>query len=153
MAEKTKTKPKFNTNIHAIFSTNEDMEETGAWVEVNGLYGLKIKVRRMRSEASMKAYEKIVTETYGEGKLRTPGQIDKDQSLYILKRQLAEAVLIDWKNLRDAETGEEIPYSKETAFELMAITDFREFVYQSATERDTFKDKADKDGEGNSSNS
>lgn len=142
-------KPKFNTNIHAIFQTDSKLEEDGAWVEVNGFYGLKIKVRRLRSEASMKAYERIVIETFGEGKLRTPNDINKDQSLEILKRQLAEAVLIDWKNLRDTDTGEEIPYSVETALELMEIADFREFVYQAASERDTFRGKADADAEGN----
>ncbi|QJA43170.1 hypothetical protein [Phaeobacter phage MD18] len=142
-------KPKFKTNIHAIFQTDSTLEEDGAWVEVNGFYGLNIKVRRLRSEASMKAYERIVVETFGEGKLRTPNDINKDQSLEILKRQLAEAVLIDWKNLRDTETGEEIPYSVETALELMEITDFREFVYQAASERDTFRGKADAEAEGN----
>lgn len=144
-----KTKPKFKTNIHAIFGTDTKLEEDGAWVEVNGFYGLKIKVRRMRSEASIKAYERIVTEVFGEGKLRTPSDITKEQSLDILKRQLAEAVLIDWKNLRDGDTGEEIPYSVEMALELLDIPDFREFVYQAASERDTFREKADADAEGN----
>lgn len=146
-------KKAFKTNIHTIFSTDKNLEEDGAWVEVNGFYGLEIKVRRMRSDASMKAYEKIVKETFGEGKLRTPNDINKDQSLDILKRQLAEAVLIDWKNLRDAETGEDIPYSPEVAIELMDIDDFREFVYQAASERDTFREKADEEGEGNLSSS
>lgn len=140
---------KFKTNIHAIFATDKKLEEDGAWVEVNGFYGLKIKVRRLRADASIKAYERIVRETFGEGKLRTPKDITPEQSLDILKQQLAEAVLIDWQNLRDAETGEEIPYSVEVARELMDIADFREFVYQAANERDTFRDKADKDAEGN----
>jgi tRNA splicing endonuclease len=142
-------KPKFTTNIHTIFSTDKKLEEDGAWVEVNGLYGLKIKVRRLRSDASLKAYERLVRETYGEGKLRTPKDINPDQSLDILKQQLAEAVLIDWQNLRDTESGELIPYSVETARELMDINDFREFVYQAANERDTFRDKANADAEGN----
>lgn len=146
---KTTTKPKFNTNIHAIFGTDNKLEEEGAWVEVNGFYGLKIKVRRLRSEASMKAYERIVTETFGEGKLRTPADINSNQSLDVLKRQLAEAVLIDWKNLRDTESGDEIPYNVETARELMDITDFREFVYQAASERDAFRSKTDGESEGN----
>lgn len=137
------------TNIHTIFHTERNLEEDGAWVDVNAFYGLKIKVRRLRSEAALKAYERIVLETFGEGKLRTPTDINKDQSLDILKRQLAEAVMIDWKNLRDAESGEDIPYSVETALELMEITDFREFVYQAASERDTFREKANKDAEGN----
>lgn len=147
MANKPKTKLK--TNIHAIFGTDTSLEEDGAWVEVNGFYGLKIKVRRLRSEASMKAYERIVSEFFGEGKLRTPQDITKEQSMEILKRQLAEAVLIDWKNLRDSDTGEEIPYSVEMAMELLSISDFREFVYQSASERDTFREKADAEATGN----
>lgn len=149
MTKTNKAKPKFNTNIHTIFSTDKNLEEDGAWVDVNGFYGLKIKVRRLRSEASTKAYDRIVMETFGEGKLRTAKDIDQSQSLELLKRQLAEAVLIDWKNLRDADTGEDIPFSVETALELMDVTDFREFVYQAASERDAFRNKADEEAEGN----
>lgn len=140
---------KLKTNIHAIFSTDKNLEEDGAWVEVSGFYGLKIKVRRMRSEKAIKAYERIIIEMFGEGKLRKPTDINADQSLEIIKRQLAEAVLIDWTNLRDTETGDEIEYSIETAKELMEIGDFREFVFQAASERDTFREKADADAEGN----
>ena len=137
------------TNIHAIFATDKSKEEDGAWVEVNGLYGLKIKVRRLKSDASMKAYERIVTEVYGEGKLRKPSDLTAHDHTEIMKRQLAEAVLIDWMNLRDTETGEEIPYDAETALELMDIDDFREFVYQAASDRDAFRTAADAEAEGN----
>lgn len=152
MATKAKTKP-FKTNIHAIFQTDKGLEEEGSWVEVNGFYGLKIKVRRMRSDAAMKAYERIILEMFGEGKLRKPSDLDSDQSQEIIKKQLAEAVLVDWKNLRDVETGEDIPFSKEVAYELMEIGDFREFVYQAASERDTFREKTDAQAEKNSSSS
>lgn len=145
-----KATPALKTNIHAIFGTNAALEEDGAWVEVNGLYGLKIKVRRLKSNAAQKAYEAIVAEEFGEGKLRTVKDITAEQSLKIQKRQLAEAVLLDWKNLRDSETGDEIPYSKEIALELMEIGDFREFVFQAANERDTFKAANDAEAEGNS---
>jgi len=151
MSDETKTaKPAaLNTNLHAIFATDESLEEQGTWVEVNDFYGLEIKIRRLRSDAVLKAFEKIVRETYGEGKLRTPNELNDMQSNEILRRQLAEAVLIDWKGLRDAETGEDIPYSKETSYQLMGIKDFREFVYQASNERATFKEKADKDAEKN----
>lgn len=137
------------TNIHAIFQTNESLEEQGAWVDINDLYGLKVKIRRLRSDAVLKAFERIVRETYGDGKLRKPDELTELQSDEILRRQLAEAVLVDWKGLKDSETGEEIPYSKEMSYQLMGVRDFREFVYQAANERSTFKDKADKDAEKN----
>lgn len=133
------------TNLHAIFSTDSHLEEDGAWVEVNDFYGLKIKIRRLRSDAVLKAFEKIVRETYGEGKLRKPDDLNGEQSDEILRRQLSEAVLIDWTGLRDAETGDDIPYSKEMSYQLMGIKDFKEFVYQAANERSTFREKADKD--------
>jgi hypothetical protein len=147
MSDDTKTaKPAvLKTNLHAIFATDERLEEDGTWLDVNDFYGLKIKIRRLRSDAVLKAFEKIVRETYGEGKLRKPGDLTSDQSNEILRRQLAEAVLIDWEGLRDAETGDDIPYSKETSYQLMGIKDFREFVYQAANERETFREKADKD--------
>lgn len=139
-----------NTNLHAIFKTNTSLEEDGAWVSVNDIYGLDIKVRRMRSDAAVKAYERIIKDLFGDGKLRRPDDLTPEQSMSILKRQLAEAVLVDWRNLRDTETGDEIPYSKEMALHLMEMKDFREFVYQAANERDTFREKMNKDAEGNS---
>lgn len=147
MSDKTNGLPK--TNIHAIFGTNQKLEEDGAWVDVNDFYGLKIKIRRLRSDAVIKAFEKIVRETYGDGKLRTPDQLSAEQSDEILRRQLAEAVLIDWKGLKDTETGDEIPYSTEMSYQLMGIKDFREFVYQASNERSTFREKANKDAEKN----
>jgi len=148
MATDKKSK-KLKTNLHTIFGTDKNLEEAGAWVEVNGFYGLKIKVRRLRSEAAVKAYERIILEMFGEGKLRKPSDINATQSQEIIKRQLAEAVLVDWTGLRDAETGEDIPYSIETALELMEIGDFREFVFQAANDRDTYRELADKEAEGN----
>jgi hypothetical protein len=141
---------KLKTNLHRIFATDEHLEEGGAWVDVNELYGLKIKVRRLRSEASIKAYEDIVRESFGEAKIRRPEDLNAKQSGDILTRQLARAVLIDWKGVYD-ENGDEIPYSEEAALAaLNEMKDFREFVYQAANERDTFREKADKDAAKNS---
>lgn len=146
----TKAPAKLKTNLHRIFATDECLEEDGAWVDVNELYGLKVKVRRLRSDASIKAYEDIVRESFGEQKIRRPEDLNATQSGDILTRQLARAVLIDWKGVYD-EDGNEIPYSEEAA--LAALTDmkdFREFVYQAANERDTFREKADADAAKNS---
>lgn len=149
MTKTTKVRKLLKTNIHAIFQTDKSLEDDGAWVEVNGFYGLQIKVRRLKADSVSKAYERIVKEKFGEGKLRTPQEITSEESMELLKAQMAEAVLVDWKNLRDSETGEDIPYSIETALELMEISDFREFVYQAANERDTFRAKADAAALGN----
>lgn len=140
----------FTTNIHNIFHTDEVLEEDGVWVTLNDLQKLKIKIRRLRSDAVIKAFERIVRETYDEAMLRNPQGLTEEQSMHVLQRQLAEAVLIDWSGVRDAKTGEEIPYSPQAALQLVKIRDFREFVYEAANNRDTFREKADKEAEGNS---
>jgi hypothetical protein len=137
------------TNLHAIFATDKNLEEDGAWVEVNGIYGLEIKVRRMKSDASIKAGERLMTELLGEGRIRKPDDIKPDQMREVMRNQIAEAVLIDWKNLRNIETGDKIEYSQEMAFDLLGYGDFFDFVYQAATERDAFKERSDEDAEGN----
>lgn len=150
MAKKT---PNITTNLHNIFATDESLEEQGAWVTVNDLLGIKIKIRRLRSDAVVKAFERIVRETYnseeGENLIRNPDGMTEDQAMTVLKRQLAEAVIVDWKGVRDAQTGKEIPYSPQTALQLMEMKDFREFVYAKANERDTFREKADEEAEKN----
>lgn len=144
---------KLNTNLHNIFATQKPLEEDGAWVDVNELLGLRIKVRRINSDYVVKAYERILREEFSDGRMRKPSDFDPVVMERVIVRQYAEAVLVSWENLCDLDTGEEIPYSLETAKELLEMKDFREFVAQAAEERATFREQADKDSEGNSSNS
>ncbi len=142
----------FSTNLHNIFATDESLEEAGAWVQINEALGIKIKIRRLRSDAVVKAFERILRETYADAEeiARNPAGMSEEQSMFILKRQLAEAVIVDWTGVRDTKTGKEIEYSPQAALQLMGMKDFREFVYEKASARDTFREKADKDAEGNS---
>ena len=142
----------FSTNLHNIFATDESLEEAGAWAPINEALGIKIKIRRLRSDAVVKAFERILRETYSDAEesARNPAGMSEEQSMFILKRQLAEAVIVDWTGVRDTKTGKEIEYSPQAALQLMGMKDFREFVYEKASARDTFREKADKDAEGNS---
>jgi len=148
--KKPEAPAEFSTNLHNIFATNESLEETGAWVVVNDLMGIRMKIRRLRADSVVKAFERIMREQFTEEYLRKPQDMTEEQGMLVLQRQLAEAVIVDWKGVRDSNTGEEIPYSPEFALQLMKMKDFREFVYQAANERDTFRDKSDKAAAGNS---
>lgn len=130
---------KIKTNIHSIFQTDNKLEEQGAWVEVNNYTGLAIKVRRLSADVVTKGYEKIIKETFGDGKLRSKSDLTEEQAQNIQIKHLANYVLIDWKNLVDEDTSEEIPYSVDAAISLLEIKDFREYVFQAAKERDAFK--------------
>ncbi len=142
------SKKKLNTNIHRIFKTNKLLEDDGAWVDINELTNSKVKIRRAKSEAVQKAYQRILREEIGEANLRNPGAVTKEAAEKIAIRQIAEAIIVDWQ-IYDVDTGEDIPFDIDTAKELLAIDDFREFVVQAAQDRDTFKDKNDRDAEGN----
>jgi len=137
------------TNLHAIFGTDERLEEGGAWVTVNEIYKLRVKVRRLRSDAVIKGYDRVSREVLDEKKVRRPEDLTNDESMEILKRQLAEYVIVDWEGVYNSNTGEEIPYSKEAALAMMEMKDFREFIYQAASERDAFREQADEEAEKN----
>ena len=142
----------FSTNLHNIFATDESLEESGAWVMINPAMDIKLKIRRLRSDAVVKAFERILRETYSDAEemARNPEGMSEEQSMFILKRQLAEAVIVDWTGVRDTKSGKIVKYSPQAALRLMDMKDFREFVYEKASARDTFREKADKDAEGNS---
>lgn len=148
MTTKKPTK-KIKTNIHHIFHTDKNLQEEGAWITVNDLYNLKVKIRRMKSESVTKANERIIKELFGEARLRKPDDFNKDQAEAITKQLLVEAIIVDWQNVRDVETGEIIPYSLEAAKELVEIEDFRDFLFQAADSRDSFREQLDADAEGN----
>lgn len=146
-----------NTNVHNIFKTSSALEEEGAWVTVNEMQGLKLKLRRLRADSVMKEFEKRVNDRYGDGKMReiANGTADKsnpdatkDESNEILKIQLF-CTMVDWSGLVDTDTGEEIPFNEELAMHLLDMRDFREFVYQATSERQAFRDKDDAESEGN----
>ncbi len=146
------------TNLHAIFATDRSKEEDGVWIDVNAFQGLKVKIRRMKSDAVSKDFEKKMSEHYGEGKFREKqNQAVKDTTIgeEVLILQLS-CVFFDWKGLIDTtaevEEGEElpeIPYSDELAMTLLQMRDFREFIYQNANERDAFREANDASAEKN----
>ncbi len=142
----------FTTNLHNIFHTDESLEEAGAWVTINDALGIKVQIRRLRSDAVIKAFERILRETYADAEeiARNPAGMSDEQSNFILKRQIAEAVIVDWVGVRDTKSGKEIPYSQQAALQLVGMKDFREFIYNAANSRDTFREKADKEAAGNS---
>ena len=144
-----KTSSLAKTSIHAIFATDNALEEDGAWVTVNTLTKLAIKVRRTNSDAVTKAADRVVREWTAAGSIVEGSEPGEDQMTELRRRQFADAVLIDWRNLKDLETGEEIPYSRDAAYALLGVKDFIDFVAQAAAERDTFRAKSMKDASGN----
>lgn len=146
MAKTDKTPQIKDTNLYALFGTDNDLEEAGAWVPVSR--GVKIKVRRLKSVAAQREFDAAVAEKFGEGYVVNVAEMSADEIIDWWVMRLAEGVLIDWKGVQSG--GEEIPFSKAIAYEMLTkARDFREFVQQIAEERDAFRDGADEEAEKN----
>lgn len=69
----------------------------------------------------------------------------------INRQVMAATVLLGWENLQDEETGENVPFSKKAALELLTkYPEFLEMVQEYASSFNTFAVKEKQDAEENS---
>jgi hypothetical protein len=121
--------------FHDRFATNKAAAEEGTWVDLGD--GVKIKVRRFDSAVS-KAVRRKLEEPYTA--LRRAGQeLSDDIAQELLIRQLAQAILVDWRGVTDEE-GKSIAFSSDVAYDILKKYDFfLEDVSRIVGSRDTFK--------------
>lgn len=116
------------------YKTDKDLEENGQWVDFGD--GVLVKVARLNSERSQAVRRKL-EKPYS--KIR--GSIPEDISEEILTKQVAEAVLLDWKGVTD-ENGKELECTYENRYKVLKeYKDFRFDVVTCAVEAETFKNK------------
>lgn len=112
------------TSLHKNYAVSSDLEENGAWTAFDG--GVNLKIRRLNSAASLGA--RRVAEDLYKDELRGSGdKSDVNQKIAIY--QFANGVITDW-DLTDAETGEAIPYTAETAIEILSDPEMKEFAFE-----------------------
>lgn len=97
--------------------SDADAEENGKWVDVAP--GIQWKMRRLRSKTVSAARRKI----YGPQERAMNGKElpDAIETMCTI-RLLSEAVVTDWRGeeMKDEETGQPIPFSKETCATLLS---------------------------------
>ena len=110
-----------------LAETTEDTE--GRWV--NHPSGARLRIARAGNSRYLKAtdrFEAPFRRDIQRGKLQSTDQLD------ILCKAMAQAMLLDWEGVTDADKNE-IPYSRETAFQALRYDlSFRNFVMDIATE-------------------
>ena len=114
------------------YKTDRNLEENGQWVELGD--GLEIKVARISSERS-KAVRHRLEKPYAKMRGEIPTSIQEQ----ILIKQIAEAVLLDWKGVTDDE-GKAIECTVDAKVKM--LTEFKDFlqdVVMVAMEAETFK--------------
>lgn len=135
-------------NFHDRFSSSKEAKEDGTWVDLGG--EVKIKVRALDSVVS-RAFRKKIEEPLQPLIRANNGSLPDDKALEIMIKQLAGAVLVDWKGVTN-EANENVPFTTETAEKyLTKYEDFRQEIATIVTSRETWKKQVRLEDLGNSS--
>lgn len=119
------------------FSTNKELEEAGAWIDIGD--GGKLKIARAGNKKSI-AYSRQMAKPHMAQ--ITYGKLSDEVATELAVEVLAETILLDWDGMTDG--GKPLPYSKENALNMLrAYPDFRDLVSQISNERKTFQKEID----------
>lgn len=125
-------------SIFDICEIDTTAAEDGRWFEDifdNGT-GIDVKVRRLSSKPSMQVRRRVEQQYRKHLK---KGKWDPDVLVEILLKQMAEAVVLDWRGILD-KNKEPIEYSKENAYALMKkLPVFRDAIVVLANGLDNFR--------------
>lgn len=127
--------------------------DDGVWIDVPGDEdGMALKLRGRRSKAFKSAYSQALRKVTRAGRNRG-NQLEQIQR--VDSECLAEHCILDWKNFYAGDSkrrGEEIPYSKEVAKQLMTsrkTEPFQELVGELVSQLDSGYDDSEEEIAGN----
>lgn len=136
------------SKMFARFATDESREEEGVWVDFGD--GIEVRIRRLSSKVS-RDVRKRLEKPHGEAIRR--GGLPEGVAEDILNRQIAEAVIAEWRGVDD-EAGNALPCTVENKLRVIkALPEFRDEVLSVSIERDNYKAALNEEAEKNSSTS
>lgn len=136
----------FNAELAEIFSTDSESEEEGIWVDLTD--EISFKVRAIGAKRVIDRREELMRPF--QGIIKAGGKVPEAKNEEIGKRVLAEAVLADWKGIKNAETGDDVPYSGEAAYALLdALPRMANFVIQTSTDQEAYRQSNREEDAGN----
>lgn len=132
-------------SIFDICETDTTAEEEGRWFK--NIYGndskIDVKLRRLTSRKSIEARRRLEK---GYRKYLKNGEMSDEIADQILIEQLADAILVDWRNIKVPENVDgkkvlvELPYSKEAAKMLLTkLPNFRIAILGMSQDIDNFR--------------
>lgn len=121
--------------LEKAFGTNVSDEIGGKWFDIGD--GARIRVARFGNPKHKKALNKLRS-PYKPLLLRG-GEIPDDANDDIITESIAQAVLVDWEGILDAE-GKTLPYSPETCRQVLTeYKDFLELVSQLSLDAQNYR--------------
>jgi hypothetical protein len=100
------------------FEIDRELVDEGDWVALDHLQpGFRVKLRSGRCAAYKRALNRRMTPIRED---RTLKQRDRQRlNELAFKQALADAVIVTWEGLKDAETGEPVEFTRDLAHEFM----------------------------------
>jgi hypothetical protein len=128
------------------YATNKVAEEQGQWVDFGD--GIKVKLRRLNSEASREFRRKL--EKPYEGQYRTRPMPDSLNEELLIK-QLAGCIVVDWEGVENPDNEKEfLPFSPENVTRMVTLfKDFREDITTASMTQATFQGELVEQNKGN----
>jgi hypothetical protein len=106
------------------FASDLNKEENGVWCQLGDMSFL---IARAGNERWKKRNRMLENQAYGSmGRRKDKRSPEKDTEILI--NCLAYTCVLDWKNVRFKADGDEIPFSHEKAFEILADKRFKELT-------------------------
>jgi Na+/phosphate symporter len=117
------------------FATDIESEENGRWFELGE--GASIRLRSFQSKVSQDVREAL--EAPYLALKRANKAIPSAEQETLLIKQMAKAIIVDWKGFMDDE-DQEVAYSVKVAEEkLTSYREFRNLVARLVTDDDAYK--------------
>lgn len=134
-----------NLNITKALATDDKKQEQGVWVPIGEF---KFLVRRFKSKFVQDARTEIWKPFVAI--LRRQQELPEAQSIELLNKLIARAVIANWEGIKDND-GVEFPCTYENRLALIkALPDLRDDIISYASDRDAFKADEDEAALGNS---
>jgi hypothetical protein len=130
----------------SAIKSDPELEREGVWQDYE--LGIRVKVARMGNQAFDECVRKL-SEPHLSGFRRN--KLPSEVLERITKQAVARHILLGWEGI-DGEDGKPLPYSEETALEILndpALADFYKFVLLAANEAELFRRKDMEEAAGN----
>ena len=117
------------------FGTDKQKELEGTWEEVGG--GARILIARVGNPNFAKAFRQLPRSVR---RLLDMGSLPESQGEDLLADLMANSIILNWDGFSDE--GKALPYNKANVKKmLIKYPDFREFIWQLASDRQLFQEE------------
>jgi predicted amino acid racemase len=119
-----------------MFKFDADLStcETGVWVNFEGSSFLVAHISNMRFQRALARLQQP------HRKKIEAGSLDPQVHREVICKAMAEAILLDWKDVGSIRGGDVVKYSSANALAaLMGNTEFRDFISEFATNLSNYR--------------